>query len=96
METPLKDQNLQSFSSMLQFLNIKLNLPLNEIYNRIQAEIQRITKKNKDNPNIILVQILTELFLNPNELDNIISYNYLNAEDRKDFLQFRNFFSNCL
>lgn len=96
METPSKDQNLQSFSSMLQFLNIKLNLPLNEIYNRIQAEIQRMTKKNKDNPNIILLQMVTELFLNPNELDTIISYNYLNLEDRKDFLQFRNFFSSSL
>ena len=96
METPSKDSNLQSFYSMLQFLNIKLNLPLKEIYNRIQAEIQRIKKKSKINPNIVLIQMLTELFLNPKELDTIITYNYLNSEDRKDFLQFRNVFASSL
>ena len=96
METPSKDSNLQSFHSMLQFLNIKLNLPLKEIYNRIQAEIQRMTKKNKNNPNIILIQMLTELFLNPKELNTIITYNYLNSEDRKEFLQFRNVFASSL
>ena len=96
METPSKDQNLQSFYSMLQFLNIKLNLPLKEIYNRIQAEIQRMTKKNKNNPNIVLIQMLTELFLNPKELNTIITYNYLNSEDRKEFIQFRNVFASSL
>ena len=40
--------------------------------------------------------MLTELFVNPKDLDTIITYNYLNAEDRKEFLQFRNVFSSSL
>ena len=89
-----KDSNLVHFNAMLQHLNIKCDLTIRETYNQLQALISKQREENPKNPTPIVVEMITELYINSSEggkhIDSIIDYSYFPESERDLFLDFRN------
>ena len=89
-----KDSNLVHFNAMLQHLNIKCDLTIRETYNQLQALISKQREENPKNPTPIVVEMITELYINSSEggkhIDSIIDYSYFPESEKNLFLDFRN------
>ena len=97
MVNSAKDSNLGPFNSMLQLLNIKCDLTPRETYNQLQAIITKLREEDPENPKPLLIEMVTELYLNSDEgglhLDTFNHYYYCPAYEQKLLFEFRKIFA---